>query len=116
MKKKLIIGGAWVSAFFLARILFRHYDLEGLFNFLILFIVLAEWPWQLLVRLFKYEAGYFFKPAVPRGYVPLDTLEECIKFYVIVTVRSTVWIITYFIKALIIFLVINGIANMFDRD
>jgi hypothetical protein len=116
IKKKLIVGVAWVSAFFIARTLFRHFEMEGIFNFLILFIVVAEWPWQLLVRLFGYEAGHFFTPAVPRGRIPLDTTEECLKFYGTVTLRSTIWIVTYFVKAIIILLVVNGIANMFDRD
>ena len=116
MKKKFVIGLAWITAALLGKVVFSFFDLNGLYTFMIGFIMVVEWPWQLLCRVFKFEAGYFFMPAVPREDQQRETFEEWLLYYLEVTIRSFLWIVVYFIKMLIIIFIVNSIFGTSGKE
>lgn len=97
--KKIVIGSAWVVAFLSAQYLYALAGLTGLFEIMILWIVCIDWPWQLLVRLIGFDSGWLFIPAVPRHYMPLETLEDWLQYWGVTTIRSTIWLLTFPVKA-----------------
>jgi hypothetical protein len=99
--RTILIGLAWTGAYLTAQALYRLTGLEEFFEMVILWVVLIDWPWQLIVRAFGYDSGYLLISAVPRHDMPLEDEYDRIRYLLVTAIRSTIWLITFPIKAIL---------------